>query len=436
MIDIIIPIYNAFDDMVACLDSVSQHTTKEARIILINDCSTDERIVQYLNQPEVTEREDIKVIQNKENIGFVGSVNLGMRMSTNDVILLNSDTIVTKGWIDKIRRCAASDPKIGTITPLSNNAEICSFPIPSQNNPLDDTDLDLVSETIEEMSLRLYPTLPTAVGFCMFIRRTMLNEIGLFDMETFGAGYGEENDLSMRACEAGYRNVLCDDTYIAHIGSSSFGAEKHVMVDRNTQRLLDRHPRYPHQVESYLLLDPLGPVRALPRFQLAIKQSTEPGTLTVLFNQSLESALELEGEIEKDSKAPHTHLLLITDTTCHLIFRHTSPNLGFKFGLETNESWSDFIFRLCKTFNIGEFHVGDEIDESHEFLNCFPESRSGLVSAITKATAATPFSKYRLYLAAQQNSYDYLLSASSYKLDVEQQFMLWRRGLKKHNTWP
>jgi len=59
-----------------------------------------------------------------------------MALGQNDVVLLNSDTVVTSGWLEKLRRCADSDPRIGTITPFSNNAEICSFPKFCHNNTL------------------------------------------------------------------------------------------------------------------------------------------------------------------------------------------------------------------------------------------------------------------------------------------------------------
>jgi GT2 family glycosyltransferase len=62
------------------------------------------------------------------NLGFIGTVNRGFAETSGDVVLLNSDTIVTHGWLAKMVACAESDPRIATITPFSNNAEICSYP--------------------------------------------------------------------------------------------------------------------------------------------------------------------------------------------------------------------------------------------------------------------------------------------------------------------
>jgi GT2 family glycosyltransferase len=75
-----------------------------------------------------------------------------------------------------------------------------------------------VNCAIEAAAVRIYPDIPTGVGFCMFIRRRLLNKIGLFDAVTFRLGYGEENDFCMRALAAGWRNVLCDDTFVQHVG--------------------------------------------------------------------------------------------------------------------------------------------------------------------------------------------------------------------------
>ena len=107
-----------------------------------------------------------------------------------------------------------------------------------------------------------YPDIPTAVGFCMFVRRELLDSIGLFDADTFGLGYGEENDFCMRAMKAGYRNVLCDDTFVAHVGSQSFTAQTQALKERNSQLLFAKHPEYLDLVQRFIADDPLAPIRA------------------------------------------------------------------------------------------------------------------------------------------------------------------------------
>ena len=225
-VDIIIPVYNGYEDLQLCIPSVKKYTdlTKH-RVILINDCSPDERIAPYLDS---LAQENIVVLHNEKNLGFSANINKGMAQSSNrDVLLLNSDTIVTEGWLDKIRACAYRDPAIGTVTPLSNSATLCSVPVMCQDNPLPEGfTVDEYAALIERCSLKRYPRITVAVGFCMFIKRCVIDDIGNFDAETFGRGYGEENDFCNRAEQAGYHHVMCDDTFVYHKGTASFDTEE------------------------------------------------------------------------------------------------------------------------------------------------------------------------------------------------------------------
>ena len=128
-IDIIIPVYNAYEDLRTCIESVLECTDLcHHRLLLVNDASSDERILPYLNELSLN-HENILHIENETNLGFSGSINHGIQVSgTRDVLLLNSDTMVTKNWVEKLVACAYSDPSIATVTPLSNNATLCSVP--------------------------------------------------------------------------------------------------------------------------------------------------------------------------------------------------------------------------------------------------------------------------------------------------------------------
>lgn len=247
-VDIIIPIYNAYDDLQKCLESIYQHTDlTQNRLILINDKSTDMRVQPYLNNQA---GENIIVIHNEENKGFSNNINLGMEQSDErDVILLNSDTIVTNNWVEKMVRCAYSDGSIGTVTPLSNNATLCSVPNFCEENELPEgMDVDRMAAIVEECSLRKYPRITVAHGFCMLIKRKVIDLIGQFDAKTFGKGYGEENDFCNRAEQMGYIHVMCDDTYIYHSGTKSFVSKEKEAYIREHERILNE--RYPQQMHN------------------------------------------------------------------------------------------------------------------------------------------------------------------------------------------
>lgn len=271
---IIIPVYKAADVLEDCLESVIAHTPGEVEVILINDASSDPAVDRTLAAAR-DQRPGWQLIEHPENLGFVTTVNEGMSKTRSDVVLLNSDTRVTEGWLEGLERCAQSDPSIATITPFSNNAEICSFPQFCRNNPVP-VNLSQVAAAVKHTRSRTYPDLPTGVGFCMFIRRRALDELGLFDAETFGAGYGEENDFCMRAAHAGWRNVLCDDVYVAHHGGQSFGLTTHRPGGDNLKRLTDRYPDYEQRVAAFIQTDPIRPIREAIGLHLEARDMTAP----------------------------------------------------------------------------------------------------------------------------------------------------------------
>ncbi|ACM59219.1 FkbM family methyltransferase [Caldicellulosiruptor bescii] len=260
-VDIIVPIYNAYEDLKRCVESILKHTDlKKHRLVLINDCSTDERIYSFLKnlENERTE-ENLLVIHNKENLGFVKTVNKGISLSNKDVIILNSDTIVTARWVEKLIRAAYSRSNVATVTPFSNNATICSLPIMLKDNSLPlDWDIDYFAKVVDRISLLKYPEIPTAVGFCMYIKREVIEKIGMFNEEKFGKGYGEENDFCMRALNEGYVNILCDNLFIYHKGSQSFTEEVKRKREMESLKVINQlHPFYSEMVKAFIEKNPL-----------------------------------------------------------------------------------------------------------------------------------------------------------------------------------
>jgi GT2 family glycosyltransferase len=254
MIDVIIPVYDGYEETKQCIESVlTSRNNVEYQVIIINDNSPNMAITDFLNQ---LKHENVKVLKNEQNLGFVKTVNKGMKLSKNDVILLNSDTVVTNYWIDKLYKAAYSNDKIGTVTPLTNNGTIASVPYFNKDNDLPEGyTIEQFSQLIERISDKTYPIIPTAVGHAMYIKRKVINEIGYFDEESFGMGYGEENDFSCRVIKRGYKNILADDTFIFHYGSTSFKSNKAHLIAQNRKKLLKKHWWYPIKVKSFLLFD-------------------------------------------------------------------------------------------------------------------------------------------------------------------------------------
>lgn len=271
-VDIIIPIYNAYDCLSECIDSVIKNTNlKENNLILINDQSTDSRVGGLLNKNHKT-YPNIQVLTNKKNLGFVGTVNRGMKLSQNDVLLLNSDTVVTKGWLDKIKDCAYSREMVATVTPLSNNATLASVPKIFEENELPKgMSIEEMGKLVEKCSNKEYPEIPTGHGFCLYLKREALNQAGYFDEEAFGKGYGEENDFCFRTFDLGFRHLLCDDTYIYHKESQSF-SERKEELKKNAEKILEqRYPHYENVLKGWLGVRPIKHIGENIAFEMAEK---------------------------------------------------------------------------------------------------------------------------------------------------------------------
>lgn len=252
--DVIIPVYNAYDAVNECIETVIKNTNlKENRLILIDDKSTDEKIPSLLNKfKEENNDKNIIVLTNEENLGFVGTVNKGMKYSNNDVLLLNSDTEVPKNWLENMKKCAYSGEKIATVTSLSNNATLVSVPNGLEKNGLPkNISFEEYAKKIEECSYCDYPELPTAHGFCMYIKRDILNLVGYFDEESFGKGYGEENDFSFRCLDYGYRNILCDNVIVYHKESQSFNEKREKLCQEHEKILNQRYPIYESKLKEW-----------------------------------------------------------------------------------------------------------------------------------------------------------------------------------------
>ncbi|MEO8383158.1 MAG: glycosyltransferase [Acidobacteriota bacterium] len=272
-VDVIVPVYGAAEDLRRCLESVVAETDLARHgLVLVLDGPQD-AAVEAAVQAAVRAVPTVTVLRNEVRRGFVESVNHGMRVSTRDVILLNSDTIVTPRWVENVLAASQSDPRIGTVTPLSNHATLCSVPRAFEENLLPSGfDARSFAALVERVTARSYPRIPTAVGVCMFIRRSLLDEIGLFDAGHFGLGYGEENDFCMRATARGWVHVADDATFIQHAGHRSFRGERAALQRKAGRTLARLHPGYMPAIARFTREDPLAPARA--RIVSALRDET------------------------------------------------------------------------------------------------------------------------------------------------------------------
>ncbi len=258
LVDVIVPVYRGLSDTCCCIESVlAARTQTPFRLVVINDCGPEPELTAYLRELPGRDAR-VLLLENEENLGFVGTVNRGMALDErHDVVLLNSDAEVANDWLDRIRKSAYSGARISSVTPLSNNATICSYPRFCDDNDLpegwDTASLDALCSTINPgRSVEV----PTGVGFCMYIRRDSLTAVGLFDVENFGKGYGEENDFCIRAYKAGWRHLLTLDTFVRHAGGVSFGDAKTPREREAIDKLRRLHPEYEPLIHAHVAADP------------------------------------------------------------------------------------------------------------------------------------------------------------------------------------
>lgn len=252
-IDIVICVHNALEDIRRCLDALVQHTTQPFSLIIVDDGSdapTQQLLLQFSTHHEIT------LIRNEQATGYTHAANQGMKARTGDfIVLLNSDTIVTSGWVDRMLTCAKSDNQIGIVGPLSNTASWQSIPEIELNgdwatNPLQQgVTTEKMGELVEKYSGYLFPYLPFLNGFCLLIRRELIHQIGYFDEDLFSRGYGEENDYCLRASQAGWKLALADQTYVYHAQSRSYSSQERkqlaelagkTLAKKYGQRTIDR----------------------------------------------------------------------------------------------------------------------------------------------------------------------------------------------------
>lgn len=270
MVDVIVPVYRGAAETRRCVESVLAAPQETAfELIIIDDASPEPELSTWVES--LRGHVHVTVIRNAANLGFVATVNLGMAMHPErDVVLLNSDTMVANDWLDRLRSCAYSDASIGTVTPFSNNATLCSYPWNCRDNALPaGMSLADVDACIRQANAGGYVEIPTAVGFCMYIRRACIDRIGLFDVARFPRGYGEENDFSRRAVAAGWKNVLCADTYVFHEGGVSFRDERDELMHAGGAALESLYPDYPELIQAHLHEDPAASYRRAAQASIA-----------------------------------------------------------------------------------------------------------------------------------------------------------------------
>ncbi len=221
---IVILCCNQLDCTRACLESVLRWTRPPFELLLVDNGSTD-GTAGYLEGIKGHPRPDrVEVIRNATNRGFPAGCNQAIaRARGSSVVLLNNDTVVTEGWLDGLVARSIRDwPHVGLVGAVSNAA-----PPPQQveadYDPRTLEGLDAFAARRRRDFACKAMRVERLTGFCLLIRREVLDRVGHLD-ERYGPGFFDDDDLCVRAREAGFRLLLALDVFIHHHGSRTFAA--------------------------------------------------------------------------------------------------------------------------------------------------------------------------------------------------------------------
>ncbi|MEO8056402.1 MAG: glycosyltransferase [Acidobacteriota bacterium] len=268
--DLVIPVYNALGSTRACLASVKKFAPAWARVVAVNDASDGETTAFLRAQ------DGIVLLENERNLGFVESANRGLLFSDAPwVCLLNSDTLLTEGALERMVAGCEKDSAIGLATPLSNGAVNLSVKLPEGE------DVFSFARRVGRTSPARYPDAVTVVGFCLLVKRDVITSLGVFDT-IFGRGYCEETDLHYRARAAGRRCVVADDVWIHHRHGGSFtdGAER---TARNMEILMGRwRTVHEREFQEFGRRNDLGAVRDAQTYEWILPDDRPPAAHDLL----------------------------------------------------------------------------------------------------------------------------------------------------------
>lgn len=270
-VNVLVPVYDGFEETLECIHSVlrSRELNRTAhRVVVLDDATPDPKLRQALEA--LASAGEIDHIQQPSNLGFIRNVNRGMVLNRErDVVWLNADTRVHGNWLDRLRAVAYSAKDIASVTPFTNNGELMSFPESRVSHTMPSAEQQAALDELAGAAASPAVEIETGCGFCLYIKRDAIDQVGYLDEVHLLRGYGEETDWCLRARSLGWRHMGAPNVFVAHQGGISFGDEKSLRVAHNNAILKRRYPTASARYQDFCLRDPIKPARqALQRARL------------------------------------------------------------------------------------------------------------------------------------------------------------------------
>lgn len=336
-ITVVIPVYGDWPSLSACIESLKEHLNSRHSVLLVNDCGPDAELLETNIEQAIAGLPNFSYQRNSENLGFVRTCNRAvfeLDRTGNDILLLNSDTVVTSGFAEEMLAVLYASEKHGSVCPRSSNATIASVPFRFSDNGKTERSPEYALRVYERIRGHLprYAVVPVTPGFCFLVRRRVIDNFGLFD-EAYGAGYNEENDFCLRINKYGFSSVMANHAMVLHMESKSFSSEwKARLQKRNEKILLERFPYYPHHVENYVQsrIDPvdwfadlIGRPLATPRVLINLHH------LPTIYNGTSRNAVSLLAHL-KESRDEYRDVKFVVAAEPDAAGFHDLSSYGFE----------------------------------------------------------------------------------------------------------
>ncbi|MHC1682476.1 MAG: glycosyltransferase [Clostridiaceae bacterium] len=231
---IILLTYNNIEYTKQCIESIRQYTKKDSYELIVVDNNSSDGTRDWLK-----DQNDIVIILNDKNLGFPKGCNQGIEIAKGDsILLLNNDTVVTANWLENLTTCLYSSKEIGAVGPVTNSSAYFQA-IETKYNSIEE--MQLFAREFNKINKDKYEERLKLIGFCMLIKKEVIDKVGFLD-EIFTPGNYEDDDYSIRIKKAGYKLILCKNTFIHHYGGASFSitSEFKELLEKNEKKFLNK----------------------------------------------------------------------------------------------------------------------------------------------------------------------------------------------------
>ena len=239
---IVVLCYNGLEETTRpCLESILVNTPVDSYELIIVDNASADGTPEYLKAFE-TQHANVRIQLNDINKGYAGGNNDGIRLAQGKyIVLLNNDTLVPSGWLDRLQGFLVDHPEVGLVGPVTNSAgnEQCI-----ELDELNEKNYEKIAGAYVERQKDVWSTTEKLGFFCVAMRRALPEKIGYLD-EKFGVGMFEDDDYCVRVKKAGYILAVVEDCFVYHKGSVSFkkmATSEYIEVfNRNRDYFFEKH---------------------------------------------------------------------------------------------------------------------------------------------------------------------------------------------------